>query len=656
MLYSIMDNGERPDAGETRFKVELLFLTIAMMVAASFGLWFTAQWTKDKIIDDLKKEARQHLEIYNTYLTNKIDGYSVYPLILSENFPIKDLCANPSNSGVVNTYLSHFNNAIGASATYVLNKDGIAIASSNWNSPESFVGKNYSFRPYFRRAVKGVSDKYVAIGVTSKAPGYYVSSPVKKDNVVTGVVVVKYNLDLLTPKTKEVMGKLLITDGNDVIFTSNDEAFQFYTMRKLPEGVLSEIRENKQYEGSALQPLPIKSELHHGDATLITLNPSALTSGREAKYVVERLKLQENGWNVYLLSEVAELDKKIFVNMAIASSIIAMMFIVVLLLINLRLRKMKKKLIEHRVELEHKVNERTQELNDINEKLLVELVERRRLENALKIKTDELEHINEKLMELVQKEVSEHSKKEQLLIQQSRMAAMGEMIGVIAHQWRQPLNAISLIVQDLDDAFIHGEMNREYLKTTIQSTMQYVGFMSQTIDDFKNFLKPSKVKLKFDVKEAVLEIVSMFDGIFKKDSVVMSMENSEGTYLTTGYPNEFKQVILNIINNSRDAIVSRRKAGLLERSSPGGIKIGLGKMEDAESAEGVKIIITIVDNGGGIPEDIINRIFDPYFTTKPEDKGTGIGLYMSKTIIENNMGGRLTVQNTDDGAEFTIAI
>ncbi|MBF0555904.1 MAG: HAMP domain-containing histidine kinase [Nitrospirae bacterium] len=234
---------------------------------------------------------------------------------------------------------------------------------------------------------------------------------------------------------------------------------------------------------------------------------------------------------------------------------------------------------------------------------------------------------------------------------------MGEMIGVIAHQWRQPINAIGLIVQDLVDAFEHGEVNKEYLETEIQATMQHIGFMSQTIDDFRNFLKPSKEKRRFDIKKAIEEIMSMFEGILKRDIVVVSIEDSEDTYLTTGYPNEFKQVILNIINNARDAIVSCRKKGLLDKNAQGRITIRLEKAAPPQTQDADnKVTVHIRDNGGGIPEDILNKVFDPYFTTKSEDKGTGIGLYMSKTIIENNMGGRLTVQNTSIGAEFTIEI
>ncbi|MBF0456353.1 MAG: hypothetical protein HQK99_00470 [Nitrospirae bacterium] len=650
------DNGIA-DAGETRFKFGLTILVVTIVVVGSFGLWFTAEWTKDKTVEDIQKTAKQNLELYSVYLTEKIAHFSGYPLILAENSLIVNFCANSTDARVVNSYLSQFNASIGANVSYILNKEGIVIASSNWDSNNPFIGNNLAFRPYYKKAINGVPAGYVAMGLVDKEPGYFASYPIRKDGAVIGVAVVKNKLDSLKLGTEEIQGTLLLADENDVIFASNDDLFNYYTMRMLPEGVLSEIKKEKQYVDVDLTPLPVKSKAVRNGAIIITLSPSVLTEQREVRYVSEMVSARENGWNVYLLSEIVGLDKKVFVNMEIAASIVVVMSVIGLLLTILIVKKVKKNLIRRQQELELKVDERTHAMNEINGKLLVELVERKRLENALKLKTVELEDINEHLLELVQKEVSEHRTKEQMLVQQSRMAAMGEMIGAIAHQWRQPINAIGLLVQDFEDAFEFGEMDKEYVKTAIMTIMQNINFMSQTIDDFRNFLKPSKAKLRFDIKAAIAEIMSMFEGILKKDAIVISLENAEGTFRRTGYPNEFKQVILNIINNARDAIVSCRKKGQIEKNTKGEIKISLENKAGTAAEDGDdKVIIYVRDNGGGIADDVIGRIFDSYFTTKPDDKGTGIGLYMSKTIIENNMGGRLSVRNITGGAEFMIEI
>ncbi|KJU87584.1 multi-sensor signal transduction histidine kinase [Candidatus Magnetobacterium bavaricum] len=264
-----------------------------------------------------------------------------------------------------------------------------------------------------------------------------------------------------------------------------------------------------------------------------------------------------------------------------------------------------------------------------------------------KLLEKQLEQLNANLEEQVRDKIDEIRQKEQMLIQQSKMAAMGEMIGAIAHQWKQPLNAVSLLIQDIKDAYDYGELNEEYIDNMIELSITQVNFMSRTIDDFRNFFKPTKEKTIFNIVNSIKEILSMFADMFKKHDISITLYHDNGNELKcTGYPNEFKQVILNIINNSRDAITIRRNP---RAYSEGNIKITVCK-------EDLAIAVIISDNGGGIPEDVIGRIFEPYFTTKPSDIGTGIGLYMSRTIIETNMGGRLTVRNIAEGAEFKITM
>ncbi|MBF0516657.1 MAG: PAS domain S-box protein [Nitrospirae bacterium] len=262
------------------------------------------------------------------------------------------------------------------------------------------------------------------------------------------------------------------------------------------------------------------------------------------------------------------------------------------------------------------------------------------------IMEEELKQLNTKLESKVVEETQKRRQNEQILIQQSKMAAMGEMVGLIAHQWRQPLNAIALIVQDIKDAYAFGELNAEYIKRSVDVTMGQADFMAKTIDDFRDFFKPSKEKLKFNVKTAIDELLSLFEPLFKSNYAAVSMTAEQTTGLITlGYPNEFKQVILNILTNSRDAIVLKRQS---DASLKGQIEITIDAVQD-------KIIISIRDNGGGIPEHQIERIFENYYTTKGKE-GTGVGLYMSKTIIETNMGGSLTARNIDGGAEFLITL
>ncbi|MBF0593050.1 MAG: PAS domain S-box protein [Nitrospirae bacterium] len=259
---------------------------------------------------------------------------------------------------------------------------------------------------------------------------------------------------------------------------------------------------------------------------------------------------------------------------------------------------------------------------------------------------ESLFELNRMLEGRVQQETMLKLEKEQLLIQQSKMASMGEMITSIIHQWKQPLNAISLTIMEISEANTFGDLNKDYLDTLQDNILQQIQFMSKTMDDFKNFLLPSKEKISFDIIKATEDIITMFSPLFKKNNILINLKSpKDNTLEVSGYPNEFKQVILNLINNSRDAIVSR----VDETRSGGHIDINIFN-------EGGKIIVSICDDGGGIEPEIMDRIFEPYFTTKPSDKGTGIGLYISKTIIEDNMGWRLTAGNVEGATEFRIEI
>lgn len=261
----------------------------------------------------------------------------------------------------------------------------------------------------------------------------------------------------------------------------------------------------------------------------------------------------------------------------------------------------------------------------------------------------ELKNLNMTLVQQVEYEVSERMKvirekaeQYEMLVQQSKMAAMGEMIGAIAHQWKQPLNAISFPIEDLPEMYENGELNANTIQELCNNVMDQVLFMSQTIDDFRNFFKPSQEKQPFIACETITSVYQMFYKQFEEKNIAMVI-HPHGHFHLYGYPNEFKQVVLNILGNAKDVIGERGvRKGVIECTFEKREEMG---------------IIRIKDNGGGIPEELLpDKIFESYFTTKNEHNGTGIGLYISKTIIETHMRGKLWVHNTDNGAEFVIEL
>jgi signal transduction histidine kinase len=256
-----------------------------------------------------------------------------------------------------------------------------------------------------------------------------------------------------------------------------------------------------------------------------------------------------------------------------------------------------------------------------------------RVKLELQAKAEMLVDVNQKLKEV-------DREREQTLMQQSRLAAMGEMLVNISHQWRQPLNVLGMLLQNLQVAADCDSLSKEGVQKAVSRGMQLIRHMSQTINDFSSYLRPEKAKTEFDVGEVVEKALSIVGETLQQ--VELKVERPPEPIVVTGFRNEYVQAIINILVNARDAIRER------EIAEPK-ITVTIGKEEG-------RSVVTIADNAGGIPEEIIGKIFDPYFTTKGPDKGTGIGLFMCKTLIERSMSGSLTVRNIPEGAEFRIEV
>lgn len=241
----------------------------------------------------------------------------------------------------------------------------------------------------------------------------------------------------------------------------------------------------------------------------------------------------------------------------------------------------------------------------------------------------------------IQQEIAERTKQEQLLIQQSKLAAMGNMIGNIAHQWRQPLGEINAILMHIGVRHSFKDFSEEFLTQKINECNKITSYMSNTISDFQNFFKPSKDKEIFEINDACKRASAILHASLKYHLITFHFEESSESKVL-GYPNEFAQALLNILSNAKDVLIDRQiQDPFIRMSVRHGEKYSL---------------INIEDNGGGIAPEYLERIFEPYFTTKHAKQGTGIGLYMTKMIIENNMNGIIVVKNTEAGVLFTIKL
>jgi len=263
------------------------------------------------------------------------------------------------------------------------------------------------------------------------------------------------------------------------------------------------------------------------------------------------------------------------------------------------------------------------------------------LEVKVKEKTQELNALNENLERRIAEEVEKNRIKERQLIQQSRLAQMGEIIGMIAHQWRQPLSAISTQSAILEMKVKHQDLDPETILKKAQDISALSQKLSRTIDDFRDFFNISKEKVETDYDEIIQSVRSIFESSFPQKHIILDESYACHDRFVT-YKNRVKQALLNIMKNAEDALVEKGVADPYVRL--------------ATYRRGEECILEISDNAGGIPKEIMEKIFDPYFSTKNERDGTGLGLYMSKVMIENHCGGKLEAENSEEGAIFRIIL
>ncbi|MCF6173314.1 MAG: cache domain-containing protein [Campylobacteraceae bacterium] len=258
--------------------------------------------------------------------------------------------------------------------------------------------------------------------------------------------------------------------------------------------------------------------------------------------------------------------------------------------------------------------------------------------NSYKQKVDENEII---LKTKIKQAIKESKKKDRALFYQSRFAQMGEMLSMIAHQWKQPLSEISCIFMELETAHKFKKLDDEYILECAKDGDKLTDFMSRTIEDFRNFFKPDKKKERFSINSAVDEALTLVGAAIENSEIQIIKEQNNNLF-TYGYPSEFAQVILNIFLNARDVLESRK----IKKPT---IHINIYKKSKFAYLE-------ISDNAMGIDENIIDKIFDPYFSTKDKVDGMGLGLYMSKMIIEKSMNGKIYAKNIEKNAIFTIEV
>jgi len=510
---------------------------------------------------------------------------------------------------------------------YVATPDGTCIA--DYPEVPGRVGTNYADRDFMQMALRekrSVVGKAV-MGKTLKQPVIPIATPIlRSDGSVAGVFVGVMTYDQLSFLGAQRAASKDESPAQLIVYSSKDN---MTVISDNPADALKAISETR-FEATILEPL------------LRGREGEFVGKGKDGQEVTAAIKtVPSSGWVVALISSMEKIHQGVdAINLKIFSAAFALSLLLSFLCWRVLARmlaglgdaavaisqmmqgKIKMHAIPYRGHDE--VGELVASFNALQERVEKSEAELRNLTCGLEMR--------------VREELTKNREKDHILIQQSRLAAMGEMIHNIAHQWRQPLTALGMLLANIEDDSEFHELTPETLSEQVKTAYALINRMSTTIDDFRNFFHPNREKAPFTLQDSLGVAVAMIEASLKHQQIALSIRPAENVTVD-GYGNEFAQVLINVISNAKEAI---REKGLRN-----------GRIDIAIWQENGQAWLSVADNGSGIPESALPKIFDPYFTTK--EKGSGIGLYMSRMIMEN-MGGGIEARNREQGAEFILRL
>lgn len=593
--------------------------TLALMVLMMF--WISTI-TYQKGLVTLSEEGVVRLELFVTYLRGVLTKYESLPELLARDKQLVNFLLKPGGRDrieALNKYLETINEISNTADTYLMDRDGLTIAASNWQEEHPFVGRNFSYRPYFQQAMRGDLGRYFALGTMSIKRGYYFAYPVRRDREILGAVVVKINIDTVEKKWGDHDETFLVTDPNNVIFITTLPEWRFKTLGELDSTAIDLIKKSRRYPIQELETLPIDLVKEYAFGRVINLKK---LEGGARTFLQQSSPMEEAGWNVQIMTDIRPLRKKIIeVNVLVG---VGILFSYSLLALwrqrQRRLAELKRLedqsrnvLQELNEKLEIRVNERTIELLETNEQLLKEIQDRKNTEEVLKRTRSELVHA-------------------------AKMATLGQMSAGINHELNQPLAAIRSYADNARQLLGKGRVDEA------ESNMSQIGEltdrMAQLGVQLKEFSRKSSGNLQIVALHGVIDgaLEILFPAIRKNDVTLHVQLTPENIELLANHV-LLQQVIVNLLGNAIHAIE--------------GCEVRTISINGFESGE--KAIIEVKDSGPGIAQEHLSKIFDPFYTTKQSGRGLGLGLTISERILKE-MAGDIRAETSSEGALFIISL
>ncbi|KVU55144.1 ATPase [Burkholderia ubonensis] len=629
--YDTIDEPHRQEAVTLKRRL-LVLVALAAVLAAACALTWTVTWQRG--VGELQRNAAVRVDRTTNALKSTLDRYESLPYLLGSHPYVQELLAEPKRADYAaraNRYLEDLNQHARATVTYLVGADGLCVAASNWRAPDSFIGIEYRFRPYFIDAMNGRVGRFFGIGTISRDPGYYISQPVWRDGGIVGVVVVKLNLEWF--QGADASEPLVVADDHGVVFLSSVPAWKYHTLKPLAGPVAASIFETRQYAQQPVTPLPLRVEqVLDRDAQIVRLGP-----GRRApRYLATQRRIGEPDWLLVTLAPIAPVDA----DARNATIVTGFGFVSIALLAfywrtrRARVREMirgRALLQQAYAELNRRVEERTADLSEANAQLQKEVGERIRAEQDLRAAHDEL-------------------------IQASKLAALGQMAAGITHELNQPLAALRSFSDNTRVLLDRGEQAaaRENLEA-IAALTERMGKITNQLKLFVGRARPRNEQAL--VVRALRSVLALLGERLRGVELVLTLRDDAVSPvrdapldLANDHPElvarcedlRLEQVLINLLGNALDAVA----AGGAPRTAAPRIDVTI----DASAAT---LAIQVRDNGPGIAPDLLPRLFEPFFTTKEMGRGLGLGLAISSSIA-SDAGGSLTARNAPGGGALFV--
>ncbi|QGZ39426.1 two-component system C4-dicarboxylate transport sensor histidine kinase DctB [Pseudoduganella flava] len=566
----------------------------AVLVAAAFA------FGTHRARSDLLDQGQRQLQLMAPDLQFVLERFETLPFVLGQQPDLTAALAHPDDPAIIarlNRTLQTIQRQARVGALYLMDTRGLTLGASNWDQPLGFVGQNFSYRPYFREAIRGRAGRFYGIGTSTGEPGYFIAQPVFRDGSaggpITGVIAVKISLAEFEAHWRNSEEAILLADRHGVVFLSNRPEWKYRSLGKLDDATRTTLAQTQQYRGKDVTPLDGPVGAH------VTLPVGRL------------------GWQLMLFPNEARVLRA-GAAWAVGAALLLACAAVSAWALHQRRRRFEERvasraaLRQAELELEHRIAERTEQLSETNRHLEQKYAKLQETSQLLRTTQNEL-------------------------VQAGKLAMLGQMAAGVTHELNQPLAAIRAFADNARTFLQRGQV--EQAANNLTHIGDASARMGAIIAQLKGFARKGETVDSVDLERSVRASSFLLESEFRRRDAVLDIE-AAAPLVVTGDAVRIEQVLINLLRNALDAVegapVRRVSVRLLR--------------------EGDDAVVRIADTGAGIPADVAPHLFEPFFTTKPSGQGLGLGLAISSSIVQA-MNGRLTAHNRPEGgAQFDVRL